>query len=359
MYWIIHKTNNIKFPFRVEILDGERQVLCVLAQDAWPGAKGNVFCMRDIAVEHEVLGELERVPVLTFDTFGRSIRIVLDRPMKKRCEFLFLTKRYKHKDGEYEQIFFKTQTAQKNHKSKSKLALRPTGQIISVVIDTAERYAWKFPSYETNKKKLPAGDYALMHENSIAAVVERKSFDNMLAELYRMSLFHQSLRELTAFPNAALVIEGQYNDFLSPKHLKNRCKPGFCFRALAEIHVMHPKLQIIYAGTRKDANLWTWGFFKAVHRRMVQEQSTEYNPVVAERTPAYVTDQLSTKLFAELGRCPEGKTLIELENTYPEADAGILKRILAKLVKQHMLVTEGRGKNRVWLLADRQNDCSN
>lgn len=352
MVWQVFKTDNTKFPFRIEILDGERQVLCVLAQDAWPGAKGNIFCMRETAVDHKVLGEVERVPVLKFDTFGRSLRIVLDRPTKKRCEFLFLTKQYKNKQGSYEQIFFKTQTAQRSHKSKSKLALRPTGQVISVVIDTAERYAWKFPSYETSWKKLPVGDYALIHENRIAAVVERKSFDNMLAELYQMSLFHQSLRELTAFPNAALVIEGQYNDFLSPKHLKNRCKPGFCFRALAEIHAMHPKLQIIYAGTRKDANLWTWGFFKAVHRRMVFEQTTEDNSALAEQPPACVTGQLSTKLYAELNRCPEGKTLIELESTYPEADQGTLKRLLAKLVKQSVLVVEGRGKSRIWRIKD-------
>jgi len=36
--------------------------------------------------------------------YGKRLAIVLDRAINKRCEFLFLKKKYKQKEGEYEQI---------------------------------------------------------------------------------------------------------------------------------------------------------------------------------------------------------------------------------------------------------------
>ena len=44
-------------------------------------------------------------------------------PMRKRCDFLFLTKRYKNKPGTYEQIFFHTQAAVRAHKSRTRREL--------------------------------------------------------------------------------------------------------------------------------------------------------------------------------------------------------------------------------------------
>lgn len=53
---------------------------------------------------------------------------------------------------------------------------------IGIVIDSSERYPWKFANAEVRRSSLPAGDYALIHEERPAAVVERKSFDNLLAD---------------------------------------------------------------------------------------------------------------------------------------------------------------------------------
>ncbi|HOV40131.1 MAG TPA: hypothetical protein PLG79_15525, partial [Spirochaetales bacterium] len=176
--WIVQATGNPRFPVRIAIEEDGRTLFAVRAQEAWPGAKGHIFCIRDGSSreEQDLFKEIERVPVLSYDRFGRSIRIVLDRPTKKRCEFLILEKSYKNREGSYEQIFFKTQSASEAHKSRSRVTLGTAKTTLTIVIDSAERYPWKFPKAQIERRKLPAGDYALVEGEKILATVERKTF---------------------------------------------------------------------------------------------------------------------------------------------------------------------------------------
>jgi len=86
---------------------------------------------------------------------------------------------------------------------------------------------------------LPVGDCALLDEEGIQAVVERKTFENVLAEFGRMPSFHQQLGELESYAHSALVIEANYSNFLKPEKLKFY-PPSFIRKAVAEIFALHP-----------------------------------------------------------------------------------------------------------------------
>ncbi len=81
-------------------------------------------------------------------------------------------------------------------------------------MDTAERYPWRFPSAPVERRTLAAGDYALLDGERVAALVERKSFENLLTEVGAIQALHQQLADLASHEAAALVIEADYRDFL-------------------------------------------------------------------------------------------------------------------------------------------------
>ncbi|MCX7991513.1 MAG: ERCC4 domain-containing protein [Proteobacteria bacterium] len=263
LLYILESVNNPKFPYRLTIRHGNEIVLALRVQDKWPGQKGHIFCLREEKREFELpVEEIERVSVVSLKRFGKRLSLVLDRPKNKRCDFLFLTKKYKNKEGEYEQIFWRTQKILKENRPKVKITTYRSG-VLNVIIDSNERYPWKFPNSNVEKSKLPIGDYALKGQNEILAVVERKTFDNILAEFGRMAIFHQQLGELSVYKHSALVIEANYADFLKVDKLKFY-NPNFAVKAIAELYALHPRLTIVFAGNRKLANEWTLRFFSAV-----------------------------------------------------------------------------------------------
>jgi hypothetical protein len=350
MTWIVHATGNPRFPFRVAVERDGETLFAVRAQDAWPGAKGRIFCVRDSspADERSLFEEVERVPVARFERFGKRISLVLDRPTRKRCEFLVLEKERKDGSGSYEQIFFCTQAARSEHRSNAKLSIRGA-EGFSVVIDSAEKYPWRFPKAETRRARLAAGDYALEVEGRIEAAVERKTFDNMLNDFARLKNLHQALGELECQRRPAMVIEARYGDFMDPKKLEGRYKPGYAYRVMAELHAMHPGLPIIYAGTRKEANLWAYGYFRACARMAELEGRGEGTGFAADEEPEYRADErLDELILAELGACEEGLLLKALAARIEGADASLLRAALCRLRKAGKAATEGRGSGTRW-----------
>jgi len=99
-FYVLEAVNNSKFPYRLTIRQAEKLLLALRVQDKWPGQKGNIFCIREDDRDLEPLEkEIERAPIISLKRFGKRLAIVLDRPTNKRCEFLFLTKKYKTKEG--------------------------------------------------------------------------------------------------------------------------------------------------------------------------------------------------------------------------------------------------------------------
>ncbi|MBK8250134.1 MAG: hypothetical protein IPK85_22500 [Gemmatimonadetes bacterium] len=346
--WIIRRTSGTRFPFHVKVEEDGRTLLAVRAASPWPGPGQQVFCLRDDGSDvADLLDVVEQVPILQVTRLGRKLAVVLDRPLRKRCEFLFIDKPYKDRPGSYEQVFFRTESGIRSHRSRSRLEVRPDADApLTVIVDTAERYPWRFPAATVLRRKLAAGDYALLAADQVVATVERKSFDNLLADLGAMQALHHALAHLARQAHAALVVEAQYADFLDEKRLTGRWPPSFTARALAELQVMHPTLSVVYAGNRALANQWTHRFFQGCLARRDSAQLELAGPssAVWER-PVPLDDQVRAMI---LGR--ERFTLAEVVAAVSGAELARVRRVAQELVREGRVVSPGRGRRGEWVV---------
>ena len=264
--WILEQCASDRFPYRLQIQREGKPWLILRTQDRWPAAGKRIFCLREEEPpdSDEVIEELERVNIVAFHERGRRLSVILERKRYKRCDFLFLAKAYKDHPGEsYEQIFWLTQRSMTQHRPAYKLVSYSSNTAFTVQIDSNERYPWRFRGSITERAPLPIGDYALKDGDNIIALVERKTLDNLLADFGTMPVLHQKLAELATYKNNAMVLEAPYADFLNPTRV-HHYTPGFCAKAIGELHVLHPNLRIIYCANRKVANEWTRHYFTAV-----------------------------------------------------------------------------------------------
>lgn len=350
IYWILEATGHKKFPYRVRITRGEENLLCLRVQDRWPGTKGHIFCLREDPQSSLYPDqEIEHVPVISMKRYGKRLAVVLDRTINKRCEFLFLKKKYKQKEGEYEQIFWRTRSNLIQRRIKVKLTTQGSPRL-RIAIDKNERYPWSFPGCMVERKNLPVGDYAIMSENGLCAVVERKTFENLMGEFGRMPLLHQTLGELEAYRYSALVIEANYSDFLNPKKLRFY-SPAFTSRALAELQALHPDLIITFAGSRKLAREWTLRFFSAIMAHNEDQLPTAVNEAVNKyelpldfKGGTYF--ELKEKVLKEL---PHEFSKKDLSEHFSETEIKTLKRVLADLEKEGFLQSTRVGRNKLWI----------
>lgn len=345
--WTIQRTQDARFPFRIAVEQHGRVLFAVRATERWPGAGSQVFCLREREADPgEALEEVERVPVAHVARLGRKLSVTLDRPQRKRCEFLILEKPRKD-GGTYEQVFFRTEAAVRAHRSSSHAELgRHSG--LRVVIDSAERYPWTFAGAETTRRRLPVGDYALLHEERPVAIVERKTLDNLLGDLAELKGLHQQLAELAAWPHAALVIEAQYADFGNPAKI-GRWSAAHLLRVLGELPVLFPSVQCVFAGNRKLANVWAQRWFAAVHAALLQPRL----PMVAEAAARYHAQPadggLDTRIrLAVLQKLPDRFEIALLRRQFPDVPPARLKRVIERLRSEGRLRAEGHGRGTRW-----------
>jgi hypothetical protein len=266
--WLLHRTNDPRFPYQITIERDGEATLRLLTKDRWPGSGRALFCVRlgpEIHAELEIEEELQRVPITALHQSGKKLSVVLDRKRFKRSDFLFVQKKLTSGES-VEQIFWQSQHTGQTRRPRVKLTAQGRRRDFVIAIDSNERYAWKFPGCATERRSLPVGDYALCDGDDLVAIVERKSFDNMLAELGKLNVFHQSLAELAQVEQHALVVEAPYADFLKPKKV-HHFSPTFCAKAIAEIHASHPTLRVVFVESRKLAIEWTLRFFAAIWDR--------------------------------------------------------------------------------------------
>jgi len=349
--WRIHAVDHPRFPFRISLAQGRVEKLVVRAQSRWPGPGQQVFCLREDELPDSLDTPLEEVGVINARRFGRKLAIVLDRNVNKRCDFLFLTRTYKSRDGEYEQIFFRTQRSLRAHKSRGRTNLFGEHEI-KVVIDSAERYPWKFVNAEVRRSKLPVGDYALIHDERPAAIVERKTFDNLLSDVSRLQLLHQNLAELVSWPHAALVIEAQYADFLQPDRTA-KWSVTYLARVLAELTTLHGNLPVIFAGNRKFANQWTQGFFEAVQRKLAEPAQDNVAELVADYRAevAHGGDEQQVR-YLVAHEMPAAFSIAQLHARLPGLKRERLRGLLGRLRDAGVLECAGRGRAARWCKVD-------
>lgn len=223
-----------------------------------------------------------------------------------------------------------TQSAITRRRPKVLLSTRESGQL-EIRIDINERYPWRFPGSRVERGSLPVGDYALLLENQIISLIERKTFRDMLASFSNLPLLHQRLGELETYPYPALVIEANYQDFLSREKLKY-FTPEFAAKAWAEISAFHPRLNIIFAGSRKLANKWVLKFFAAVSSHEKEPPSTVHDIILR-----YEGDRISYDPEYEIvEKIKELKTFTfkQLREVLPYYSPGQLRKVLRRLRKK-------------------------
>jgi hypothetical protein len=348
--WLVERTANRRFPFRISIEQDGRTILAVRAQAPWPGPGQNIFCLRERELDPaEPLDPVERASVVTLSRVGRKLTVVLDRPQRKRCEFLAVRKERRDGSGAYEQVFFRTESGIRAHRSRTRVELRETPAALSIVIDSGEKYPWRFPGAAVTRRRLPVGDYGLLIDDRLTAVVERKSFDNLLGEVGAVQALHHQLADLATCPAAALVIEAEYRDFLDAGRLAGRWPAAHLARVLGELSALHPRLPIIYAGNRKMANAWTSHFFHAIGARqvapspqLVMEMAARYD--AAPRQPG-LDEDIRRVILHEL---PESFAFAELVERFPEVSAARLRRVLNQLRNEVRLTRTGAGRGARW-----------
>lgn len=345
-YWTLEETFEDRFPYRINIVKGYKVLLSLRVQEKWPGQRGNVFCIRESRkIWNDEIDVIENVPVITLKKIGKRLIVVLDRAKNKRCDFLFLKKSYKTKNGDCEQIFWRTATGLKARRPRVIISSRNINEL-TVIIDKNEKYPWKFTGCEIQKKILPAGDYALIIENEIKAVIERKTFDNMKAEFGQLHVFHQQLSELEAYKNSALVIESNYSDFLNTNKLKFY-NPTFCSKIIAEIYSAHPHLTIVFACNRKLSQQWSLRYFQAVADQYHDSPLWKVTDVIENYgTPLNIK---GGRYYDIKKRIIEGFplkfTLTMLYETYPYVTKHTLNKILKDLKIEQKIISHKKGKN--------------
>jgi hypothetical protein len=244
--------STLPFLIRLPLPTG---ALILKARDSWPRT-AKVYCHR---AEHwpEDPQIVERVPIRSCQRRGVAIDLVLDRPRENRSQLVF-TRIQGGREGIFWQTARTTRQARPGIRVPRRLAAGLTE--LTILIDSRERYPYKFAQQQatTERRALPAGDYAVAHEGEIVAAVERKSLADLVHRLIDGQLTY-ALADLASIPRAAVVVEDRYSGLFKLEHTK----PGFVTEMLATLTVRYPTVPIHFAETRPLAEEWTYRFLGA------------------------------------------------------------------------------------------------
>ncbi len=235
-------------PYLIRLpLDGHDVVF--KAEDVWPRTS-KVYCHR---ADGWPTGAdvVERVPVRSCARRGPAIDLVLDRGRENRSQLVITRARGR------EVIFWQSPRPAKQSRPNVDLpTCRAAGQLLHVLVDTAEKYPYTFSHQQdtTARRRLPAGDYAVELDDVVVASVERKSLDDLASSLLSGKLTY-ALAELSALPRAALVVEDRYSGLFKLDFVNG----GRVAEALAEAPARLPAVPV----TRAIAQEWTYRFLGA------------------------------------------------------------------------------------------------
>jgi len=237
--------------------------LILKARDRWPSTS-SVYCHRAQGEWGDHLDIVEEVEVVDCQRRGRAIDLVLDRRQRNRSQFVFTTK------GGRELIFWQTaKTVTRARPGVRIPSRRASGQHeFTIVVDSRERYPYTFSTQNAvvARESLPAGDYGVLVEGRCRASVERKSVADLAGSLSDGSLGFQAA-ELAALDHAAVVVDGSYADLFKLEHVSG----GFIADQLAHLQVRYPNVPVVFCGTRKLAEEWTFRFLGAARAEAVGE----------------------------------------------------------------------------------------
>lgn len=283
-----------RLPILLSIpVSGEPQPLVLATSDLWPGPR-DLFCYQLDAwpAEAEIL---ESIPVESCWRVGAAVHLILARRSQRRSIFVWTQRRGKKqqqretqpqllqeqqpepqpvqqpelqqgpRQGRQTLVFWRSQ--------ESMRAARPGIRVpkargldqrpVSVVVDTHERYPWRFPrtAARTERRELPVGDYGVFFGDQLMAAIERKSSVDLAAALTNGRLGFQ-LAELSRLPRAALVVEGRLSDLVKLQK-EQKVNAGWLLNVVAALQVEYPKVSWIFAENRSIAQDFAYRWLNA------------------------------------------------------------------------------------------------
>ena len=286
-------SSSLPYLLRIPLASG---AVVLKAKDTWPRTS-KIYCHpADGWPSPDEVDIVERVPVRSCVRRGVAVDLVLDRGRENRSQFVFTTARGR------EMVFWQSARTSKQARPGVRVpTARASGHELHVLVDTRERYAWKFAEQQTttSKRALPVGDYAVEVDARVVAVVERKSVDDLVSTIVGGKLW-MLLAELAAFTAetsnsgsdsgrvAAIVVEDRYSAIFKLHHVR----PASIATQLAEAAVRYPSVPIVFAETRQLAQEWTFRFLGAAvdhvaHERVGEQRTAQLMPAgsVPHRAP--------------------------------------------------------------------------
>lgn len=241
-------------PYLLRIPLPDRPIV-LKARETWPRT-AKVYCHRveEWPADAEIV---ERVAVRSCVRRGAAIDLVLDRTRESRSQFVITTVR-----SGRQAVFWQTsRTAKQARPRVTPSKARAFGVTdLEIVVDSQERYAWGFSDQQatTRRARLPVGDYGLLADDRLLAVVERKSLGDLVSSMTTGKLKYQ-LTELASCPRAAVVVEERYSRALRHEIVRSSVVAD----GLAECQIAFPNVPIMFCENRKLAQEWTYRFLGA------------------------------------------------------------------------------------------------
>ena len=227
--------------------------LVLKAKEVWPRT-GKVYCHRDEWPDDAEV--VEEVTVRSCVRRGVAIDLVLDRHRENRSQFVITALK-----GGREGIFWQTaKTTRKTRPGMRMPTRRSAAGVLEIVVDSRERYAWKFERQQValSKRALTVGDYAVEVDGVVVGVVERKKLAELAGNVVDGSLLIR-LAELAATRRAAVVVEDRWADVFRLTYVA----PSMVAEMLAAAQVRYPNVPIVFCETRQLAQEWAYRFLGA------------------------------------------------------------------------------------------------
>jgi hypothetical protein len=248
------EASSLPYLLRVPFGDG----LVFRARDVWPRTTAVYLHPVPVADWPAEPVLVERVPVRSCVRRGAAIDLILDRGRENRSQIVRTTARGR------EVVFWQSPRTRKQARPQ---VTTPTARAaalpdLTILVDSYERYAYKFSGKPVSLRKqaLSCGDYGLERDGRLAASVERKSLQDLVSSLLSGKL-RFAVAELSALPNAAVVVEDRYSQIFTLTH----ARPSVVADALAELQVRYPGVPVVFCETRKLAEEWVYRYLAAAY----------------------------------------------------------------------------------------------
>jgi hypothetical protein len=122
---------------------------------------------------------VDEAAVLACKRRGAAIDLVLDRPKLARSQFVFTNARGRPA------VWWQTQTTVQLANPGARVPRGRGAGTLAVAVDTREKYGWRFAGRPVmiERRALAGGDYGAVVNDTIVAVVERKTLANLATSL--------------------------------------------------------------------------------------------------------------------------------------------------------------------------------